>query len=130
MCIGLLLWLLMLLRPRKSTCTCTRFPYATLFRSRCGRSRGGGRAAGEGERGRGSDEMAAGKRLNHPATISDQPLMSMVSDVNWSLVRSEEHTSELKSLMRNSYAVFCLKKKQKLQKYTHTQTQYQNAETH
>src|SRR3546814_19154066 len=34
--------------------------------ARCGRSRGGGRAAGEGERGRGSDEMAAGKRLNHP----------------------------------------------------------------
>src|SRR3546814_20456959 len=54
--------------------------------ARCGRSRGGGRAAGEGERGRGSDEMAAGKRLNHPATISAQPLMSMVSDVNWALV--------------------------------------------
>src|SRR3546814_568288 len=45
-----------------------------------------GRAAGQGGRGRGGDEMAAGERLNHPATISDQPLMSMVSDVNWSLV--------------------------------------------
>src|SRR3546814_1790859 len=31
----------------------------------------------------------------------------------WSTTRSEEHTSELQSLMRNSYAVFCLKKKKK-----------------
>src|SRR3546814_4355305 len=36
-------------------------------------------------------------------------------------VRSEEHTSELQSLMRNSYAVFCLKKKKKTQKQTHNQ---------
>src|SRR3546814_2481014 len=35
--------------------------------------------------------------------------------------RSEEHTSELQSLMRNSYAVFCLKKKRKKNKYTHIQ---------
>src|SRR3546814_5903792 len=34
----------------------------------------------------------------------------------WWLVRSEEHTSELQSLMRNSYAVFCLKKKKKPKK--------------
>src|SRR3546814_2004192 len=54
--------------------------------ARRGRARGGGRAAGESERGRGGDEMAAGER-------------------------SEEHTSELQSLMRISYAVFCLKKK-------------------
>src|SRR3546814_9502556 len=39
----------------------------------------------------------------------------------WSFNRSEEHTSELQSLMRISYAVFCLKKKKK---NTHTQTQY------
>src|SRR3546814_3391277 len=35
--------------------------------------------------------------------------------------RSEEHTSELQSLMRNSYAVFCLKKKKKKEDKTHTQ---------
>src|SRR3546814_1250747 len=35
--------------------------------------------------------------------------------------RSEEHTSELQSLMRNSYAVFCLKKKKKTNNLTHTQ---------
>src|SRR3546814_2036371 len=34
--------------------------------------------------------------------------------------RSEEHTSELQSLMRISYAVFCLKKKKQANKYTHT----------
>src|SRR3546814_10716521 len=35
-------------------------------------------------------------------------------------VRSEEHTSELQSLMRNSYAVFCLKKKRNAHSSTHT----------
>src|SRR3546814_8410798 len=42
-----------------------------------------------------------------------------------SLARSEEHTSELQSLMRNSYAVFCLKKKKKY----HNQTQINNSKT-
>src|SRR3546814_2573195 len=44
--------------------------------------------------------------------------------------RSEEHTSELQSLMRISYAVFCLKKKKNINhtcdKYYHTKTQHQN----
>src|SRR3546814_10734019 len=39
----------------------------------------------------------------------------------WSAVRSEEHTSELQSLMRSSYAVFCLKKKQQ-RRYTDNTT--------
>src|SRR3546814_6351294 len=38
--------------------------------------------------------------------------------------RSEEHTSELQSLMRISYAVFCLKKKKKLKKFQRTNTHY------
>src|SRR3546814_2759720 len=38
-------------------------------------------------------------------------------------VRSEEHTSELQSLMRISYAVFCLKKKKQINKYQYTNTQ-------
>src|SRR3546814_4663221 len=38
----------------------------------------------------------------------------------WAVARSEEHTSELQSLMRISYAVFCLKKKKKTRKYTKT----------
>src|SRR3546814_9181566 len=41
-----------------------------------------------------------------------QPLQRIGRDrISWRLCRSEEHTSELQSLMRNSYAVFCLKKK-------------------
>src|SRR3546814_6441018 len=39
-------------------------------------------------------------------------------------LRSEEHTSELQSLMRISYAVFCLKKKKKLKKHQQTKTQH------
>src|SRR3546814_6668848 len=41
-----------------------------------------------------------------------------VRTATWPVVRSEEHTSELQSLMRISYAVFCLKKKKKIKKKT------------
>src|SRR3546814_2317422 len=41
-------------------------------------------------------------------------------------LRSEEHTSELQSLMRNSYAVFCLKKKKTNKHKTHTPSTYTN----
>src|SRR3546814_2169918 len=44
-------------------------------------------------------------------------------------IRSEEHTSELQSLMRNSYAVFCLKKKKKTNQKTPCQYQYYNKKT-
>src|SRR3546814_5740470 len=47
--------------------------------------------------------------LSHPEAISDPFYLMFPS---WFLMRSEEHTSELQSLMRISYAVFCLKKKQ------------------
>src|SRR3546814_2876695 len=50
--------------------------------------------------------------------VVDAAIMDGVS----SMMRSEEHTSELQSLMRISYAVFCLKKKK--HKYTHTLTLY------
>src|SRR3546814_10232634 len=83
----------MILRPPRSTRTDTLFPYTTLFRSRRGFAAGGQGlcrqlrglpwACGQGEPGVGRAR----------------------SD------RSEEHTSELQSLMRISYAVFCLKKK-------------------
>src|SRR3546814_7821884 len=73
-------------RPPRSTRTDTLFPYTTLFRSHhLGRRRGGRRWSLGGGRG----------HLDpHPAAA-----------------RSEEHTSELQSLMRISYAVFCLTKK-------------------
>src|SRR3546814_10086646 len=52
--------------------------------------------------------------MNHPDEI--RPLARLVRP-HVALIRSEEHTSELQSLMRNSYAVFCLKKKKTLIEY-------------
>src|SRR3546814_12750858 len=95
---------LMIRRPPRSTRTDTLFPYTTLFRSV---QNGGqvietllwGRHKVEGE----MDML----HLSFPAEAV-RTLTGRMSQQ-----RSEEHTSELQSLMRNSYAVFCLKKKQK-----------------
>src|SRR3546814_10870583 len=80
----------MIRRPPRSTRTDTLFPYTTLFRSRL--PPGGGRDGGFGALSAHQRGGAAGRRAPR---------------------RSEEHTSELQSLMRISYAVFCLKKKKK-----------------
>src|SRR3546814_6635002 len=58
-----------------------------------------------------------GRKANLYATLSptDRPGIALSGHTD---VRSEEHTSELQSLMRNSYAVFCLQKK------THTSEQH------
>src|SRR3546814_9080843 len=45
--------------------------------------------------------------------LQDTRIEPDLDDLLWNLVRSEEHTSELQSLMRISYAVFCLQKKKK-----------------
>src|SRR3546814_10082583 len=50
----------------------------------------------------------------HPTRTAGQPV-GVVEKFWWNRLRSEEHTSELQSLMRISYAVFCLKKKQRKQ---------------
>src|SRR3546814_10320456 len=87
----------MIRRPPRSTRTDTLFPYTTLFRSQVLRARlvlvqrgdllfGGGPAR----------------------VVLAQVFLHVLVD------RSEEHTSELQSLMRISYAVFCLKKKKKI----------------
>src|SRR3546814_1533463 len=52
-------------------------------------------------------------RINFPTCIAYPPNTAGDCDI----VRSEEHTSELQSLMRNSYAVFCLKKNKKEKDY-------------
>src|SRR3546814_3396571 len=84
---------LMIRRPPRSTRTDTLFPYTTLFRSGgLGRVRGG---------------RAAAPRSASRAVVGRAWGTSVGSRVR----RSEEHTSELQSLMRSSYAVFCLKKK-------------------
>src|SRR3546814_4465308 len=106
----------MIRRPPGSTRTDTLFPYPTLFRSR---------QRVLGERGQLLAHRLAGgldasfeqlHRLavaarHHLATTehispADRDVVALLQ-----LLRSEEHTSELQSLMRISYAVFCLKKK-------------------
>src|SRR3546814_2405045 len=108
----------MIRRPPRSTRTDTRFPYTTLFRSIRGSP---ARDMLEEMRGilvRG--ELGASHLLELATTAAarilrmpwrgslspgDKADLVIVAD------RSEEHTSELQSLMRSSYAVFCLKKK-------------------
>src|SRR3546814_9760008 len=80
----LLFFFLMIRRPPRSTRTDTLFPYTTLFRS----------------------NTVAGSRPAFPIGIRGT---SSCFSCRHSLGRSEEHTSELQSLMRISYAVFCLK---------------------
>src|SRR3546814_5508577 len=85
----------MIRRPPRSTRTDTLFPYTTLFRSpglgpQAYRDLALGEVTIEATGGR---EIATGQSTIDPVE------------------RSEEHTSELQSLMRNSYAVFCLTKK-------------------
>src|SRR3546814_1593691 len=60
-------------------------------------------------------------RTSLPATTSTKSRQTTA--LRRKLLRSEEHTSELQSLMRISYAVFCLKKKNNTMSRTHTSTQ-------
>src|SRR3546814_6893387 len=82
------IFFLMIRRPPRSTRTDTLFPYTTLFRSPAG----------------------------HPCRLGGRPYPKHPDPLPRKMhvrrrTRSEEHTSELQSLMRISYAVFCLKKK-------------------
>src|SRR3546814_3560952 len=98
--------------PPRSTRTDTRFPYTTLFRSwipACVDDGCGGTSARLAVRAR---RQVDPQRTQHPRRERQQPA-DRRRGVPRHLVRSEEHTSELQSLMRISYAVFCLKKKTK-----------------
>src|SRR3546814_8173582 len=96
----------MIRRPPRSTRTDTRFPYTTRFRSDDVVATA--EAPGEGLR----IEFAE-RALELRPTVAEvvSPVIALLSDFGDG--RSEEHTSELQSLMRISYAVFCLKKKKK-----------------
>src|SRR3546814_2611645 len=102
----------MIRRPPRSTRTDTLFPYTTLFRSRTGP--GAGIDAGVGVRtAGGAAERRALQERTRPGGRGayrrmDEELRLQCAGPG---ERSEEHTSELQSLMRISYAVFCLKKK-------------------
>src|SRR3546814_8682017 len=96
----------MLRRPPRSTRTDTLFPYTTLFRSL---HRAGTIADRPG--------LDAIPGCGHAGVFPDPkgfPSRGTGRSVSLLLRRSEEHTSELQSLMRISYAVFCLKKKRKI----------------
>src|SRR3546814_8115221 len=107
----------MIRRPPRSTRTDTLFPYTTLFRSRLAAARLPDNAenttAAEIERYIAQDLEPAGRRAKSERKVADlENAVVLVRRHHASfLSRSEEHTSELQSLMRISYAVFCLKKK-------------------
>src|SRR3546814_5877364 len=84
-------FLLIIRRPPRSTRTDTLFPYTTLFRSKA--------------------EVSIGNLNFKQAKAAISGPLSDRLAARIAVSRSEEHTSELQSLMRNSYAVFCLKTK-------------------
>src|SRR3546814_3404847 len=97
----------MIRRPPRSTRTDTLFPYTTLFRSGRHRAETAGDVSVQ-RRIHGVDTRCGSAGREH---------------------RSEEHTSELQSLMRISYAVFCLKKKTELTTPTTTSASHKQATT-
>src|SRR3546814_5153818 len=91
---------LMIRRPPRSTHTDTLFPYTTLFRSL---DRGGAQESL-------FLDQSGDAPVASPALPAPTPEVGSGGELS-PAARSEEHTSELQSLMRISYAVFCLKKK-------------------
>src|SRR3546814_7931526 len=112
----------MIRRPPRSTRTDTLFPYTTIFRSDNFRFRWTTTYYGKiNDSNSLADQYAALLETNPNAEV---PIFLNIGDVwehdlflSFDLDRSEEHTSELQSLMRISYAVFCLKKKNKPREY-------------
>src|SRR3546814_8111687 len=94
----------MIRRPPRSTRTDTLFPYTTLFRSFTEKDY--------------QDFINFLSGKNYTYSTESERLLEKYRETALE-ERSEEHTSELQSLMRISYAVFCLKKKTKHNK-THT----------
>src|SRR3546814_4512537 len=104
----------MLRRPPRSTRTDTLFPYTTLFRSPDAADRGP--VPQFLRRVRPAVPHARRAARRHQPGLHDPAQLPRLDRGG---LRSEEHTSELQSLMRISYAVFCLKKKNNEQKVTH-----------
>src|SRR3546814_9469978 len=120
-------------RPPRSTRTATLFPYTTLFRSPIlGQVEIAGGIGGE-ERRRHEEPFAPARHVGavtgHQLQMGQEEGRAVQIDATLGECRrqhpqrrrrSEEHTSELQSLMRISYAVFCLKKKKKKTKNENT----------
>src|SRR3546814_8376959 len=119
----------MLRRPPKSTRTDTLFPYTTFFRSDS-RFRGNDNMDEAGMTSAGSFRWppfsfvadAAGAMGGFMARLFIAWLIALFLLPATAMARSEEHTSELQSLMRISYAVFCLKKNKKHTKHQQLNT--------
>src|SRR3546814_6249971 len=96
----------MIRRPPRSTRTDTLFPYTTLFRSQRLLDR---------------QHFRIARRLTQEFDDRYERIVGMMQQMialaDCRKQRSEEHTSELQSLMRISYAVFCLKKKKQQNRY-------------
>src|SRR3546814_5809361 len=119
---------LMIRRPPRSTRTDTLFPYPTFFRSfvrvnaigndedlasrRIGTQPGQDANRVAGRRQRQFSDNDSRIDLIDEMRMLNQHVARQVENTAFERARSEEHTSELQSLMRISYAVFCLKKKQ------------------
>src|SRR3546814_1511107 len=121
-CVRHSFFFLMLRRPPRSTRTDTLFPYTTLFRSP-------ERQHAHQPVPQEAVDFSMDRVAKLEARTSGEKTQDIANAIRVSMqrhcgVRSEEHTSELQSLMRISYAVFCLKKKQKHNnhKYTHVHT--------
>src|SRR3546814_10805977 len=113
----------MIRRPPRSPRTTTLFPYTPLVRSFLYQVQRGVDRAQHGRRRRGGiNEAATGVHqivAQHPrARDISAKAAKPLAERSHGEIRSEEHTSELQSLMRISYAVFCLKKNKK-QRYNH-----------
>src|SRR3546814_19768991 len=102
---------LMIRRPPRSTRTDTLFPYTTLFRSNPSHSRHHCAMEKQYDR-KYFDRWYRGGGIGGRQRLARKVALA-VATAEYHLERSEEHTSELQSLMRISYAVFCLKKKKK-----------------
>src|SRR3546814_9883433 len=120
-------------RPPRSTRTDTLVPYSTLFRSdaKKGAHTTGPRAGRPARLKRlsfpdiGSDARSTTrKRISAASSVFRSVAFARISagTCSNSRLRSDEHTSELQSLMRISYAVFCLKTKKQTNDHNHTKT--------
>src|SRR3546814_1340754 len=113
----------MIRRPPRSTRTDTLFPATTLFRSleaAVGNMQPLGDRDGHVAAGADGRSRDAARAIAAETAVGDEGMVVAVGRAGGAIdERSEEHTSELQSLMRISYAVFCLKKKTNIeQMYT------------
>src|SRR3546814_4325574 len=122
---------LMIRRPPRSTRTYTLFPYTTLFRSletnaelpEEDRAVADAKAVNDA-----ANTILLRARSRDSVTVFPPEAFDLaeLSSIKMrSFFRSEEHTSELQSLMRISYAVFCLKKKKRTQKHENNYPQHE-----